>query len=128
MHSRRTASRSGNIFCIDGSIDNTNTVNARSTLFKHYAGRVVMNNRKWTRTRTASDQGRHAGLWRVLLVTLVAFGLSVPAHAGSREQAQRILSAVDGAYSVEDTIYRIGLLSFRRRTVAVKIIVELSYS
>ena len=55
-----------------------------------------MNNRKWTRSRTASDQGRHAGLWRVLLVTLVAFGLSVPAHAGSREQAQRIHERIAG--------------------------------
>ena len=55
-----------------------------------------MNNRKWTRNRTASDQGRLAGLWRVLLVTLVALGLSVPAHAGSREQAQRIHERVAG--------------------------------
>ena len=69
----------------------------QSTLFKHYAGRVVMNNRKWSKTKTASDQGRHAGLWRVLLVSLVALGLSVPAQAGSREQAQRIHERIAGA-------------------------------
>ena len=56
-----------------------------------------MNNRKWTRKRTASDQGRQTGLWRVLLVTLVALGIASPAFAGSREQAQRIHERLAGA-------------------------------
>ena len=55
-----------------------------------------MNNRMWKRTRIASDQGRHTGLWRVLLVTLVALGVSLPAHAGPREQAQRIHERIAG--------------------------------
>ena len=57
-----------------------------------------MNNRKWTRSRTASDQGRNAGLWRVLLVTLVALGFAAPTYAGptERAQAQRIHERLAG--------------------------------
>jgi len=55
-----------------------------------------MDNSKCTRTRRAAGQGTYAGLWRVLLVSLVAVGMTQAAHAGYREQAQRMHERLAG--------------------------------
>ena len=69
----------------------------QSTLFsKHYAGRVVMKNRKLAKNRVADRRGKFALHWRVLLVTLVTTGLLQPAQAGFREQAQRMHERLAG--------------------------------
>lgn len=68
----------------------------QSTLVEHYAGRVVMNDRMWTKNRKVSNQGMALGVWRVLLVTVVAGAFLQPAQAGFREQAQRMHERLAG--------------------------------